>query len=933
MKLTAHRMVGWRTSCLRGWVVILGLIAAATITAQESKPVGKAVKSANLPTNSEQPTPTDGEAGPEIPKSIQAFTSSIVTVTRLDPKTGKDAPNLNGHSGVVVDPRGYIVTPMVDAQARTMKFKVWMAKDQNFFAEPDANDQSGNRSVYGQEFVAELVASDETLKLMILKVQSPRPLVAVSFAKSREARVGDKVLLVTSPLSRGKFDGRVTSTSFVFGDPDSTKLIQTDVKFPLSEFGSLMVSELGEPLGLFMTSRTNPKPESIAVPLITVLPLIKAAIDKPKDAPVVTVPASPPPVDLGKPVQISLQPATSISKLLVEHFGPRGAKVLDYEEGKRLKIEAPPLVLEELGQLLALVEREFQKQESETPRLTNAPVGLPKPTAAEPDARTESMPARALATIGIPNSPAAKQLVEQLAAQESAAAAEAATIRQLQANGQAEQNRQPIAEHQRKLKNLLSTAFDLKLQLEELQVKELQSRLSRLERQIGQRKELREKIINRRATELIEGDVLKWSVDSSQARPAQSSKIETGAAKAGNGFRSLGPTSAIDIPGPWLQGVTDLASDKTPKELPMVRFEVRSRVTNFTLESGEKSDIVAVHYYRGVCVSPDGLVAMPHRDVFHNALQITAVGPVEIDAEVVAQDPIGDLSLLRLKRPLPGISFVALDSNPPGMMQIVQLCFPNRMCQAVTIESIDRRRNSPDPKLPLEDRMLLLRHDHDLNDSGLPVMSLSNRLVGLTRPEPGMMRDPETRTAKEPRQLVLLSAIPAVFIERLIAEYRAKQPQSNSTILPPPAKIQNEKIVIDIYGGSQVLPGLGTNPGYSKLVQNLNALNGVTVNFREAGKGAVIVMAIVRDPSQRCHREASQTQKESELRIAINSALKSAGIEVTQWEEGTDAVSEDKAEGDSTTSKPDAAKSGEDISRPSPPQPNSSDERTFDGTP
>src|SRR6185295_12070983 len=106
--------------------------------------------------------------------------------------------------------------------------------------------------------------------------------------------------------------------------------------------------------------------------------------------------------------------------------------------------------------------------------------------------------------------PAAKKLVEQLCAQESAAAVEAATIRQLQANGQSEQNQQPIAEHHRKLKNLLSTAFDLKLQLEELQVKELQSRLSRLERQIGQRKELREKIIVRRATELIEGDVLRW---------------------------------------------------------------------------------------------------------------------------------------------------------------------------------------------------------------------------------------------------------------------------------------------------------------------------------------------------------------------------------------------------------------------------------------
>lgn len=136
---------------------------------------------------------------------------------------------------------------------------------------------------------------------------------------------------------------------------------------------------------------------------------------------------------------------------------------------------------------------------------------------------------------GIPTTPEAKRLTEQLQAQESAAAAEAATIRQLQANGQAEQNQPPMAEHQRKLKNLLSTAFDLKLQWEELQVKELQSRLSRLERQIGQRKELREKIITRRATELIEGDVLKWTPDAARSTPgstitANPAALETPAA-------------------------------------------------------------------------------------------------------------------------------------------------------------------------------------------------------------------------------------------------------------------------------------------------------------------------------------------------------------------------------------------------------------------
>ena len=142
-----------------------------------------------------------------------------------------------------------------------------------------------------------------------------------------------------------------------------------------------------------------------------------------------------------------------------------------------------------------------------------APANQPQATSRRPD------DAGATAS-----SPEAKRLRKNLQAQESAAAAEAATIRQLQANGPAEQNQPPIAEHQRKLQNLLSTAFDLKLQWEELQVKELQSRLSRLERQIGQRKELREKIITRRGAELIEGAVLKWNPDGSSPNQTADSR-------------------------------------------------------------------------------------------------------------------------------------------------------------------------------------------------------------------------------------------------------------------------------------------------------------------------------------------------------------------------------------------------------------------------
>lgn len=199
-------------------------------------------------------------------------------------------------------------------------------------------------------------------------------------------------------------------------------------------------------------------------------------------------------------------------------------------------------------------------------------------TGAAPDTVSHgTIPTRVVTPTAIPDTPAAKRLVEQLGTQESAAAAEAATIRQLQANGQAEQNQQPIAEHQRKLKNLLSTAFDLKLQWEELQVQELQSRLSRLERQIGQRKELREKIINRRAGELIEGDALKWN-----STPPAVAKLADEAARATSKIDPiLSPDTLREQLEPFAKRVT--AAEGRVRELEAVYFRDRTNAAELQL--------------------------------------------------------------------------------------------------------------------------------------------------------------------------------------------------------------------------------------------------------------------------------------------------------------------------------------------------------------
>ena len=333
MKLKTHQVPGWWTLSLCAFVVILGLIAAAAVaSAQESKPAEKATTPAIVPAESAEPTTTKPEIDAKIPDAIQSLMPSIVTVTRIEPSDGAAATKPVSHAGIVVDPRGYIVAPLLPSQSRLKQFVVRLANQ--------------------KEFVGELVGSDETLKLGVLKIESPQPLVAVSLAKIREAQVGNKVLLVTSPASKERFSGRVTSTTVDFGNENSPKFLQTDIAFPLSEYGSLMVSELGEPIGIFMASRPGEPPVSMATPLKLAMKLIDATTNPESKA------------DAERPVfAVGLEPATLLFKQVVELFGPRGMKVTAFEEGKTLKIEATPKeVVEDLNNLLELVAQELRKQ-------------------------------------------------------------------------------------------------------------------------------------------------------------------------------------------------------------------------------------------------------------------------------------------------------------------------------------------------------------------------------------------------------------------------------------------------------------------------------------------------------------------------------------------------------------------------------------------
>ena len=112
--------------------------------------------------------------------------------------------------------------------------------------------------------------------------------------------------------------------------------------------------------------------------------------------------------------------------------------------------------------------------------------------------------------------------------------------------------------------------------------------------------------------------------------------------------------------------------------------------------------------------------------------------------------------------------------------------------------------------------------------------------------------------------------------ERLEIPLGMKQDQKTSL------KTKAAKIIVDVYGGNRVLGQ--NNAKYVKLVQALDAIDDVQVNFREAGPGSDIALAIVRDPNGLMNQEANSTGKPSVRRDAITKAL--AQVPNVRWEEG-----------------------------------------------
>lgn len=114
--------------------------------------------------------------------------------------------------------------------------------------------------------------------------------------------------------------------------------------------------------------------------------------------------------------------------------------------------------------------------------------------------------------------PKNNDLKHQIALHESRATGHAEILRKLKADNRDGQHNAKIAEHERQLHGELNLAFGFKLEFEEHQIKELRSRLTQLEQQVAQRRQLREEIIAQRRNELLNAQSLEWDALESETQ-------------------------------------------------------------------------------------------------------------------------------------------------------------------------------------------------------------------------------------------------------------------------------------------------------------------------------------------------------------------------------------------------------------------------------
>ncbi|EHM01390.1 trypsin [Acetobacteraceae bacterium AT-5844] len=148
-------------------------------------------------------------------------------------------------SGFIIDPAGYIVTN-AHVAAQASQIKVTLSD--------------------GKELPAKLIGRDERTDLALLKVESPQPLQAVSFAPGAEPRVGDVVIAVGNPfgLSATVTSGIISAHGRDLGAGPYDDFLQTDAAINPGNSGGPLFDMSGNVVGV-NTAIVSPTGGSVGI--------------------------------------------------------------------------------------------------------------------------------------------------------------------------------------------------------------------------------------------------------------------------------------------------------------------------------------------------------------------------------------------------------------------------------------------------------------------------------------------------------------------------------------------------------------------------------------------------------------------------------------------------------------------------------------------
>lgn len=182
-------------------------------------------------------------------------------------------------SGVIVDERGYILTNNHVIASIENDYSAFSGKQKQYADEIAVVFNDGSQTP------AEIIWSDASLDLAILKVQTEKRLPAAKLGDSSELKIGEVAIAIGNPLAI-EFHGTVTAGYISGLDRTVTtqegimeNLIQTDASINPGNSGGPLLNSKGEVIGINTLKVSSAEGLGFSIPINTAKPIIKQVID------------------------------------------------------------------------------------------------------------------------------------------------------------------------------------------------------------------------------------------------------------------------------------------------------------------------------------------------------------------------------------------------------------------------------------------------------------------------------------------------------------------------------------------------------------------------------------------------------------------------------------------------------------------------------